>query len=558
MADPPAAPPPSGPNAPAVVCFTGVHARLPQLLATIRRSGLALAVRRCTTLVDFARELSRANADLVGVDCGPGNLRLADAMAVLRRAGCNSPIVVISEPSAEARAATAGLDQCLTLAPEDLPRLADLVRRIRRDADEPGRHDPGRTDTAAALDAEAGAALADDAALTDALRRALLAGARRAALAVLRVTPEPGAGKEARLARCLGEALGNPTILARLGAGHYGALLELEDPSAGVALAHAARDQVRRSLEEPVPAAGPPNVAIGISPPRATDGGRAEAWLARAVEACAVAARAEHGYAVLSGTPVAAPSARDLPGLLQEALVSNHLILQFQPIVSLRGDARQHYETLVRLPSTTAGELLPADFFGPARASGLISAVDHWVIRHAIRRLQRERATNRRIHLFIPLAAETLADERVLVAICDELRDTQALGDWLTFQLRPTDVGAHRGRARQLVEGLRQIRCRLALEGYGGEPGSLELLQTFAFDFAKLSPALTRDLSHDPALLERVRGAVVDLERRGVKSVATGVEDSQTLAYLWTLGVDYAQGFFLQEPSATIGYEAAS
>jgi len=42
-----------------------------------------------------------------------------------------------------------------------------------------------------------------------------------------------------------------------------------------------------------------------------------------------------------------------------------------------------------------------------------------------------------------------------------------------------------------------------------------------------------------------------------VKSVATGVEDSQSLAYLWTAGVDYAQGFFLQEPSETITYEAA-
>jgi len=49
---------------------------------------------------------------------------------------------------------------------------------------------------------------------------------------------------------------------------------------------------------------------------------------------------------------------------------------------------------------------------------------------------------------------------------------------------------------------------------------------------------------------------ISELERRGVRSVATGVEDSRTLAYLWTLGVDYAQGFFLQEPSDAIGYDA--
>jgi EAL domain-containing protein (putative c-di-GMP-specific phosphodiesterase class I) len=268
-----------------------------------------------------------------------------------------------------------------------------------------------------------------------------------------------------------------------------------------------------------------------------------------------VAARTDLGYAVLSPTPVAAPSARDVPGLLKEALVNDRLILHFQPIVSLRGDARQHYEALVRLPSATAGELLPGDFLGPARASGLISALDHWVIRAAIRRLARERATNRRIHLFVPLSAESLADGQVLVAICDALRDHQAAGDWLTLQLRVPDLAAHRAKARALMDGLRQIRCRLALDRYDGQAPGRDILQAMPFDFAKLSPALTRDMHRDTTQLERVRGTIADLERRGVRSVATGVEDSQTLAYLWTVGVEYAQGFFLQEPSEGIAYD---
>jgi len=175
-------------------------------------------------------------------------------------------------------------------------------------------------------------------------------------------------------------------------------------------------------------------------------------------------------------------------------------VLQFQPIVSLRGDARQHYETLVRLPSATAGELLPADFFGPARASGLIGAVDHWVIRQAIRRLARERATNRRIHLFIPLSAETLADERVLLAICDELRDAQAAGDWLTFQLRPADIRSQAGRTRPLVEGLRQIRCRLALDRYEADASCRDLIQGFPSTLPSCprpSPATSTTIRND-------------------------------------------------------------
>lgn len=551
--------PPLHPGDPAVtpvLCFTGAHARLPQLLTAIKRTGVPLAVRRCTTLVDFARELTRHEAALVGVDCGPGDLRLRDALAVLRRAGPEAPLVVISEQTPDACAAVAGLGRCVTLAPDDLPGLAEVVRRVRT-----GAHglaaDDGAPPPAAQpiVDRPAWDGLVGRQELVEALHRVLQGAPARAALAVVRIAPAPDA--DGGLRRVLAEALGDPPILARIDGDGYAALLELGESSAGVALAHGARARLLHHLGAAGPAAERPVVAIGISPPRAGDGDRAEAWLGRTEQACAVAARTEHGYAVLSGTAATAPSARDIPGLLQEALVGNQLILQFQPIVSLRGDARQHYETLVRLPSTTAGDLLPADFFGPARASGLISAIDHWVIRHAIRRLARERATSRRVHLFIPLSAETLADDRLLLTICDELRSAQAAGDWLTLQLRPADIRARPAQTRRLVEGLRQIRCRLALDRYDGEASCRELLHALAFDFAKLTPELTREVQHDPAQLERLRRVVTELERRGVKSVATGVEDSQSLAYLWTIGIDYAQGFFLHEPSGTIGYDAA-
>ena len=545
----PKTPPPGDAGATAVLCFTGAHARLPHLLATLRRRGFPLAVRRCTTLVDFARELTRHDAHLVGIDCGPGDLRLTDSLAVLQRSGAYAPALVISEQGNEAAIAGAARGTCRILSPDDLEGLAELLQGLRADGDSAPSRGASRGRPAAA-DGVA-VSVVDRLVLLQTLRAPLLAQAVRAALAVVRISPDPGREGAAGLLRSLGQAGAQPVVLARLDAGVLGALVELAEPTGGVLLAN----RLRESLLERLPKGS--QVAVGISPPRVGDGDRPEAWLARATEACEVAARTDHGYAVLSRAPAVAPSARDIPSLLQDSLASNRLVLQFQPIVSLRGDAREHYEALVRLPSPAVGELLPADFFGPARASGLMVALDHWVIRHAIRRLAHERATNRRIHLFIPLSVETLADERVLLAICDELRDAQAAGDWLTFQLRPADIRAHPARTRQLVTGLRQIRCRLALDRYDDEASSRELVQALAVDFAKLPPEVTRSLHDDPDRLERARSVVMGLEQRGVKSVATGVEDSQTLAYLWTLGIDYAQGFFLQEPMEAITYDSA-
>lgn len=535
-----------------LVCFTGPLARLPRLLAALKRSGLPIEARRCKTLLDFARELRAGAARLAVIDCGPGNLRVEEAVSVYRRAAGELPLALVGGEFPGWRSVVQNLARCHILDPEDLAGLAAQVRTACGLVAPP--LDAGEGVAAAAVESPP-PGLAGREALLEALRPALLANTAHAVLAVLHVDPEPQDVALDLASRILSETFGGPISLAPLGGGRFGMLLGIEDTATGVALANEARERLQAALPREPEAAAPSVVALGLSPPRTSDGDDPAAWLARTGQVCDVALRTGHGYAVLSHTPVTTPSARDLPALLQEALVGDRLQLQFQPIVSLRGDAREHYETLVRLPSPTAGELLPADFFDTAARSGLLGALDHWVIRHAIFRLARERRTNRRIHLFIPLSAQGLADDRLLLAICDHLRDAQASGDWLTFQLRPADVRAHPGRTRRLVEGLRQVRCRLALERYDGEPATRELLTALPFDFAKLAPALTRDLAGAPARAERLRTTLALLAGRSVKSVATGVEDAQSLAYLWAAGIDYVQGFFLQEPTEVLAYE---
>jgi EAL domain-containing protein (putative c-di-GMP-specific phosphodiesterase class I) len=42
-----------------------------------------------------------------------------------------------------------------------------------------------------------------------------------------------------------------------------------------------------------------------------------------------------------------------------------------------------------------------------------------------------------------------------------------------------------------------------------------------------------------------------------MKSIALGVEDANSLAVLWTVGVNFIQGYFMQKPSETITYESS-
>ena len=93
---------------------------------------------------------------------------------------------------------------------------------------------------------------------------------------------------------------------------------------------------------------------------------------------------------------------------------------------------------------------------------------------------------------------------------------------------------------------------RFALESFGGGRDSLGMLESVALDFVKIDGAVIQGLAADPQLQQRVR-ALVDLaQKRSVQTVGERVEDANTMAVLWQLGVQYIQGYFVHEPEEVV------
>ena len=81
------------------------------------------------------------------------------------------------------------------------------------------------------------------------------------------------------------------------------------------------------------------------------------------------------------------------------------------------------------------------------------------------------------------------------------------------------------------------------------------MLASLPTDFVKLAPELAAGLADDEAKQKELAQLVAAAQEAGVKTIATGVEEARTLSVLWTAGVDYVQGNFLQKPSPTVETE---
>lgn len=237
---------------------------------------------------------------------------------------------------------------------------------------------------------------------------------------------------------------------------------------------------------------------------------------------------------------------------IQLALRDDQFKLVYQPIISLMGDSQENYSVLVRLLDPSGNLLEAKDFIGAAIRAGLIEDIDRWSIRTAIKVLGEQRLAGHNPRFFINLAEDTFRNPNIIIWICDCLRELDARGNWLTFQFQEETVLDNLASLGKLVEALKQIKCRVAINRFGGSSRSEMLLQALQVDYVVLTPDFARGLADDLTKQQRLL-ALANLTREfNVKSVVTGVEDARSLTVLWTAGVDYVQGNFLQRPSPTL------
>ncbi len=241
--------------------------------------------------------------------------------------------------------------------------------------------------------------------------------------------------------------------------------------------------------------------------------------------------------------------------LVAEALSEDgraELRLAYQPIISLMGDNQENYSILVRLLDADQQLHEAKAFIGAASATGRMGDIDRWVISRAIAEVGKHRANGHKFNFFVNIGEETLQDPELIIWICDLLRDLDVRSSWLTFQFREEEAVRNLTAVSRLVGELKQIKCRIALSGCGQLDDPQMLMQKLPLDFVLLAQDFARDLAEDKAKQERLTLFANQAQEVKVKSIVTGVEDAQALTVLWTAGVDYVQGNFLQKPSPSI------
>jgi EAL domain-containing protein (putative c-di-GMP-specific phosphodiesterase class I)/GGDEF domain-containing protein len=224
---------------------------------------------------------------------------------------------------------------------------------------------------------------------------------------------------------------------------------------------------------------------------------------------------------------------------------SPQLSVHFQPIVDLHDGLIVAYEALTRI-DPSAGFAHAGELFEAAEREGLL-----WELERITRRNSIEAAANwpRQTKLFLNCTPAVFADER----FADQLaREMQAAPD-----LRPDRIVLEITELsdEQYIAGLtEQVRAAsaagftVALDDAGAGASGLNRMMTLRPQWVKLDREFVRGIDTDHLRQNLVRFFVHFARLSGVSVVAEGIESATELQTVTSLGVRFAQGFYLGRP----------
>ena len=240
---------------------------------------------------------------------------------------------------------------------------------------------------------------------------------------------------------------------------------------------------------------------------------------------------------------VAAEDRFAMENALREALLTGRGFgVAYQRIVHTGTGETMGIEALARWTHPERGPVPPSFFIPLAEATGLVTALDMFVMEQALDELVRRRARTPGLGLSINLSGQTLGSSRFEQEITERVRSRQVPFANVTLEILESALLTP--GATEIVSRLRRTGFRIALDDFGAGVSSLNHFVTLSADVLKIDRSFLASAAggnqRAVTLLRLIVGAGTELD---MTVVAEGVEGQAELDVCRRLGVERAQGF---------------
>ena len=234
---------------------------------------------------------------------------------------------------------------------------------------------------------------------------------------------------------------------------------------------------------------------------------------------------------------------------MADALRKEEFEMFLQPQISLKKSGMLRAEALVRWRGADGRLIFPADFIGLFEREGIIYHLDYYMLEHACRFLEKWIGRKERPLCISVNVSRTTMLQPDFTENCCRLKRQYGIPDgYLELEFTEGVIVENHDIFREIVKGLQKHGFSCAMDDFGAEQSSLNILKDIPMDVLKFDRRFFERGEYE----ERGRAVVACMlnlaDTLDMETVAEGVEDMELVEMLREMGCDFIQGYVYARP----------
>ncbi|GHE91798.1 GGDEF domain-containing protein [Thalassotalea profundi] len=224
------------------------------------------------------------------------------------------------------------------------------------------------------------------------------------------------------------------------------------------------------------------------------------------------------------------------------------LFMNYQPKLNINTGKIDKLEALIRWINSEGQFVNPEMFVGLAEKAGLIVTLTRWVILHVIQQIAQWNQAGYRFQVSINLSAQDIQHEQFVDYLLTTVEKYEVEATQITLELTERDLAENEGLVATRLNHLKTLGFEISVDDYGIGQSSLAKLKSLPVDELKIDKCFILTLDQCAKDQDIVSSTILLGHKLGLRVVAEGVENKESLALLKEFNCDYAQGYYLSKP----------
>ncbi|MEH2266288.1 two-component system response regulator [Nostoc sp.] len=241
----------------------------------------------------------------------------------------------------------------------------------------------------------------------------------------------------------------------------------------------------------------------------------------------------------------------ELENDLRRAVERQEFLVYYQPIVSLNTGRISGFEALVRWQHPTRGLVSPIEFIPVAEETGLINAINSWVLQSACHQLsiwQHHPVTPEPLTMSVNLSARLFSQPNLVEQIDRMIYENKVNPAYLELEITESVIMENTNAIKIILQQLKHRKIKLIMDDFGTGYSSLSYLHSFPFNALKIDKSFVKRMQDNQENMGLVPAMIGIANSMGMNAIAEGVETQEQLAQLRSLNCNFAQGYLFSQP----------